>query len=105
MLFFYIVKYLIAIYYSGSEFRLEFILGKSVIDERLPSYYDPETETAYFFLARLTEMSRSLDDLINKIVRCIIHESLHHAFKVCLGKASKERIEKEHWAMKVINQY
>jgi len=80
-------------------------LGKSKIDAKLPSYYDPESETAYIFLGRIAEMSSSLDDLISKIVRCVIHESLHHAFKVCLGRASKERIEKEHWAMKIINQY
>jgi len=84
--------------------RIIFVIGRSRIKEDLPSYYDPESETAYIFLKTIAERF-SGDKLINAVIRCIIHESLHHAFKVCLGRADSKRIDKEHWAMKVIGQY
>ena len=85
--------------------EVEFVLGKSAFGEHLISYYDPENERAYVFLSALTERYGREDELVQAVVRCVIHESLHHAFKVILGPADEERIRGEHWVMKVIGQY
>ena len=79
-----------------------FTLGKSNVVPEAPAFYDPIGKKIYVFLSVIRDRCGDEDDIIKYVVSSIIHESLHHAFRECLGPADLERIKKEHWVMRVI---
>ncbi len=66
-------------------------------DLNIEAFYDPLEETICVFLPLIRG---SDDELIERLISIINHESLHHAFKEVLGIQTRSRVDVEHRIMK-----